>query len=407
MLKATLSTKTPINRFLFVAKNPAVRYSTQFILLLTLSACVPDLTHPEPGVVGDDKFPALIEKVVSDHNIPALSVSIVRDEQIIDSAAVGLRSFNASIMVDENDQWQMGSISKPITATLAARVVDTGMLRWDTRIEESFAEHINQIDSRLHDITLAQLLQHRSGLARHPSATVAERNAKDRLGFVLREFNANIKSGPGKFEYSNFGYVVAGVMIEKATGMSWELALETYLFSELGIADFGFGVPEAGADLSQPVGHLKRSSNSDNRVNDYWLPIPPSTDVNLSHLQIYGPAGAVYLTKQDFIKFQQVHLDGANGQFDFISQASFDQLHNPGDGFDYSAGWFRENSEVLNDLSIPKGIRVLAHGGNVFTWSAFTILLPDTNTSIFIGTNSDSGVPREVLELLLQRLEVI
>ena len=123
-----------------------------------------------------------------------------------------------------------------MTATLAARLVDLGMLTWDTRIDESLFEHLDQINDELHDITLADLLQHRSGMKRGLSVNAEEENnPDDRPSYLLRGLEDGPVATRGDFSYSNIGYVTAGVMIEKATGVRWEDAIQTYLFSELGI----------------------------------------------------------------------------------------------------------------------------------------------------------------------------
>jgi CubicO group peptidase (beta-lactamase class C family) len=403
--------KVRLNRSLSEVKHARLRsialYSALLLAGSALSACVPQPSTPAPGVVGDGQFRAIIEKVVRDNNIPAMSVVVMQEKQVLESAAVGLRSLNQTVPIQEEDQWQIGSVTKAVTATLAAKLVDIGMLRWDTRIEESFSEHLAQIENSLFDITLAELLQHKSGLARHPVPSNEEKTDNDRLAFVLRVMSSGPVSERGEFAYSNLGYLIAGVMIEKATSLSWEAAVDTYLFSELGIVDYGFGVPNPSNDLSQPIGHLLRTSTSNNRVNDYWLPIAPNDDEFLKQLQLYGPSGSIYLSKQEYYKFQQLHLDGANANSDFLSQSSFDRLHKPDNGYEYAMGWFNEESEIFSELNLLDSERLLAHGGNTAMWSALSALLPNRDTSIFIASNSDNDVRIDVLELILKRLEVI
>jgi len=183
--------------------------------------------------------------------------------------------------------------------------------------------------------------------------------------------------------------------------------MESYVLSELGIADYGFGVPDPGADLSQPIGHFRQTSINDDRVNDYWIPIPPQDDQFLPQLRVYGPSGSMYLEKREYQKFQQMHLDGANNNSDFLSQDSFERLHTPPEGEDYAMGWTDESSELYEELNIPFGEPILGHNGSVITWSAFSVLLPNRNTSIFFAFNSESGVGLDVLEILLKRLQVI
>lgn len=397
----------PIEAVGHQAVQSGFRLIVALLLSFVLTGCSPSPSSVDPGVVGDGKFSAIIKKIVRDLNIPALSVIVIQDNQLLESAAVGLRSFGRSVRVDQDDQWQIGSVTKAMTATLVARLVDTGLLRWDTRIDESFSEHLDQINTELHDITIAELLQHRAGLTEHPIPTTQERDNNDRLGFLLRTLNTSLGSDRGQFSYSNFGYLVAGVMVEKATGMSWENAMGSYLLTELGVDNYGFGVPDPGADLSQPVGHIKRFSTSDDRVNDYWFPVVPSEDTFLSQLKLYGPAGSLYLDKRAYQLFQQLHLDGVNNRSTFLSQSSFERLHTTGNGFEYAMGWYDETAEFLDQFNLSDDERVLAHAGSTGTWSAYSILLPDRNISIFMALNSSNGDQASILKILLKRLSII
>lgn len=388
------------------AKAPPVCWTLLTLLLaFLLTGCVFESSSPDPGTVGDGRFNSIIEGIVSDSNVPALTVTVIRDNQVVESASVGVRSFEADVPVSEQDQWQIGSVTKAITATLAARLVDLDMLTWDTRIDDSLSEHLDQINDELHDITLAELLQHRSGMRRGLDTTATEENnPNDRLSYVLRGLEDSPVAQRGEFSYSNLGYVTAGVMIEKATGMRWEDALQTYLFSELGIIEYGFGIPDPGPGLSQPVGHYRRTPTSANRFNDYWV-VVPQAEYRIDWLKLNGPAGSVFITQQEYQKFQQLHLDGANNRSNFLTANSFKRIQQPGTGQDYAMGWFNEESEVINELKIQEP--VLTHGGSIGIWTASSTLLPDRNISIFMASNSGQVFYVDVLEVILKRWQVI
>ena len=67
-------------------------------------------------------------------------------------------------MAAADDQWHIGSNTKPITALLVALLIDQGMLDWDTPLEEIFPEHVDKWSADLKKITPAHLLTHTSGL---------------------------------------------------------------------------------------------------------------------------------------------------------------------------------------------------------------------------------------------------
>ena len=120
---------------------------------------------------------------------------------------------------------------------------------------------------------------------------------------------------------------------------------------------------------------------------------------------LYGPAGSLFLSKQEYQKFQQLHLDGANNNSGYLTQSSFNRLQQPDVETGYAMGWFTREHEMFNDLDIPEGERILAHGGSTGSWSAFSVLLPDRNTSIFMASNSNHIDYLGVLETILKRLQ--
>jgi len=150
----------PIDALAHRIERSGVQISMTLLLSIILTSCIPEPSSIDPGVTGDGQFNSIIEQIVRDENVPALSVIVVQDNKVVESTAVGLRSFEHTTRIEEEDQWQVGSITKTITATLVAKLVDMDILQWDTRIDESFSEHLDQINSDLHDITLAELLQH-------------------------------------------------------------------------------------------------------------------------------------------------------------------------------------------------------------------------------------------------------
>ena len=163
-------------------------------------------------------------------------------------------------------------------------------------------------------------------------------------------------------------------------------------------------MPDPGSDLLQPIGHYRRSPTSANRFNDYWFAIPQD-EYPIEWLKLNGPAGSVFMPQHEYQKFQQLHLDGANNRSSFLTQESFNRIQKPDIGQDYAMGWFNEESEIVRRLNIQEP--VLAHGGSTTTWTAFSILLPEQNISIFMASNSSHVFYQEVLEVILKRWQVI
>src|SRR5262245_12846888 len=94
---------------------------------------LPAPTPPAAGTVGDGRLPEILEWARSSQNAPAIAAVVIRRGQVVEKGAVGLRSASANVRVTTDDLWHIGSITKSMTATLAAILVEDGLITWDTR----------------------------------------------------------------------------------------------------------------------------------------------------------------------------------------------------------------------------------------------------------------------------------
>jgi len=140
----------------FEKKINLFRFVSILFAVISLSACSDPKDPISAGTIGDGTFLSIIEESVRDNNLPALSVIVTENGEVVESAAVGRRSFAQSTRVTEADFWQAGSLSKAVTATLAARLVELGFINWDTTIAEAFSGYLDQIHPGYHAVTLAE-----------------------------------------------------------------------------------------------------------------------------------------------------------------------------------------------------------------------------------------------------------
>ena len=290
-----------------------IRYIAAAATLLWLSACgggdggisgpapLPAPTAPAPGIVGDGRLPELLEWARASQNAPALAAVVVRHGRVAELAAVGRRSANNSIQVTTADRWQIGSMTKAMTATLAALLVEDGLISWDTTAIDVWPELASSIHPGFRSATLRQFLSHSSGMKRDDEYGPAEDPAPGSLMQKRRAWSEHLLTRapeftPGTMNYSNVGYVVAGAMLETRAAMPYETALTTRVFAPLGMIHSGFGAPGAPGAFDEPLGHWSRASG--------FEPVPPGSidsDIPAS----VGPAGKVHTTLEDYALFMQ------------------------------------------------------------------------------------------------------
>jgi len=114
------------------------------------------------------------------------------------------------------------------------------------------------------------------------------------------------------FSYQNANFILAGAMLERCTGKSWEDLMTTELFQPLGMTTAGFGAPGSASDVNEPYGHTDASGQ---RV--------ASKGDNTPGL---GPAGTVHASLQDWARFIRLHLDGSECSLT-LSPTSLARLH--------------------------------------------------------------------------------
>ena len=338
-------------------------------------APLPAPTAPAAGTLGDGRLNELIEWARASQNAPALAAIVIRRGQVVESGAVGLRSADGSVSVTMQDQWHIGSLTKSMTATLAAMMVEDGLLTWSTRPIDVWPDMANDIHAGFREVTLRQLLSHTSGMKRDDGWSGASDGASGTLMQKRRAWAGRLLAEApeftaGTYSYSNMGYMVAGAMLETRAQTPYETLLTTRLFAPLGMTHSGFGAPGTRGMLDQPLGHLSRGSGFD--------PVPPGPGSD--NFAAVAPAGTVHVTLNDYAAYLQAHLAGERGTGGIVSADSFHVLHTEVAG-SYALGW--QVTPSLPDL----GQGAFIHSGTNLRWFAVAWFSPSADAGLFVVTN--------------------
>ena len=232
--------------------------------------------------------------------------------------------WTTTVPVTVDDQWHVGAITQSMTATLAAILVEDGLITWDTTVLDVWPELTAQVDPGFRTVTLRQLLSHTSGMKPDDDWPGSLDGATGTLMEKRRAWAARLLSQPpavplGNFSSSNMGYVVAGAMLETRTQTPWETLLTIRVFAPLGMTHSGFGAPGTPGLLDEPLGHRD--------LNPRFEAVQPGPDSDSP--QAAGPAGTVHVTLNDFGVFLLAHLAGEQGKPGLLTTASFRTLHTP------------------------------------------------------------------------------
>ena len=291
-----------------------------------------------PGPITADGLKALRTAA----GCPAMGVAWQRGNGPVHVIVDGRRSVQGDTPVQPTDRWHLGSVTKSMTATLAARMVERGRLAWTTPLRELLGSGVPDVHAAYRDLNLLHLLSHHGGLAHDPPAESYAHlpQAQQRLAYVQAALKLEPVGEAGKaMVYSNAGYVAAALMLEVAGEAAWEDLIAKHVFDPLGVRDFGFGPPGIAGRFDEPQGHRMGASGLE----------PVRSDVAFA----LGPAGRVHMTLGDLALYLRAHRDRTAG---FLKPASWDTLHTPPFGGNYALGW--EITET----------GVLVHGGTNGWW---------------------------------------
>jgi CubicO group peptidase (beta-lactamase class C family) len=312
--------------------------------------------------------------------------------------ATGIRKWDTPEQVDADDIVHLGSCTKAMTAVIIGQLCTEGKLRLSSTLGEIFHDTAAVTESSWSEVTIQQLLQHRSGVhanfavyqvfdAKHPDSVVAARNELAEAIWKQKR-----PRSPG-FVYSNIGFILLGHIAEKIDGKSWEEIIATRLFQPLGMTSEGFGpvgkpdgTPEsADAIVGRCWGHSQSIDFFSAAKSILGGKSKPNfTPQQIDNSRCLGPAGRVHMNLRDWSKFVLPFAQEDGYRQLQISKEVWNEMLNPNQSSkpneSYAAGW------VLFDRPRFNG-QAFFHNGSNTTWYCYALALPGKHQCILVATN--------------------
>lgn len=336
---------------------------------------------------------------------PGLSIAIGHQQELIWTKTIGFRNIAEGQPLRPDTPMRIGSTAKPITATLAAILVDREQLGLDQSIDG----YIDYLSPELGAITMRQLLSHTAGIRNYgvcvcfPIWEIHSKKAYATVKQSIEHFSgAPLLFAPGsEFSYSSYGYVLASGALEGVGDTQFGSLLLRHVFIPLGMKDTSLDLinhPSSPADIIAATpyevegGRYKTAfpvSNSNKYAGGGML----STAQDLVRLGFAWTGGARISeeTRQIFLQPQMLSDSTDNPQF-------------------YALGWRNAISEKM--FGGKKPVRIIHHGGTGAGGTAFLVIFPDYDLVIAIITNrsmDSSGALFDVVipiaENLIEELE--
>jgi CubicO group peptidase (beta-lactamase class C family) len=347
------------------------------------AALVAVACHPDPA----RRIDALLAPLSSDRN-PGVAVMVIHNGAILYSTSVGLADVERGIPIGRRTAFDIASVSKQFTAMLAMILHEEGRLDYDTPVVH-FLPELSRFGETM---TVRHLLTHTSGLPDYYDALARAGSASgwvsnnDALAFLARQGDPVFPPGE-RFEYSDSGYEMLALVLERAAGEPFGDLLRRLIVEPLQMRDT---VLRDRPDVPVP-----------NRARGYtplgkdFAPTPPHP------LDCLVGSGAVNTTLEDLYRWDQA-LDGDR----LVRRATLDDALRPmrlNDGSEspYAFGWF-----LKKDL----WHRRLEHPGSWLGYQALIIRYPDDRfTVVLLANRSDidlSDLAKRILRICLGPLGV-
>lgn len=338
------------------------------IIVITLTLCV-SCKNKTNSIGTENSLENRLQSYLDECNKNGLSANILvaQNGDILYNGGVGLRNKNDNLPVTKETIFTIGSLTKQFTATAILKLQEEGELS----VNDSISKFFKNIPKDKQNITIHQLLTHTSGIVGNLGYGVDfVPNSKEK--FLSEVYDSPLEFEPGKqFSYSNVGYSILAMVIEKVTQTDYEAYLRENLFQKAGMQHTGYLLPKW--DTTQ-IAHGYKCGEDWGTHLLKW-----QADSNQISWHLKGNGG-ILSNPSDLYKWYIALKENK-----IISKKSFEQLTFPyvkenesGDS-QYAYGWTIMNSD--------RNTRIIAHNGSNGIFYADFIQLPEENTVIIYMTN--------------------
>lgn len=327
------------------------------------------------------------EKVMRDiPESPSLGVAVVRAGEPFLARGFGMRDIEANAPADERTAYYIASSTKSYVGLLAALLAHRGVVDLDAPITRYLAELQLPAGVDPQRVTLKTLLTHTAGLE---SDALVGRTAftGEHSTPLLIELISRSEVGETKFDYDNYGYVVAGLVMERVTGKKWQDLLDEMIFRPAG--------------MSRTTAYISRTASWPAAIPYSGGPEGLIRRRMLKTDDTMHAAGGLITTAEDLVRWLELNVNqGQIGGRQVLPREAFEIAQRqyttlsakfgPYRRYGYALGWYWSDFE---------GKTLLHHFGGFSGWRAHISFMPDTRNGVAIVTNT-SGLAFDVPDLV-------
>jgi serine beta-lactamase-like protein LACTB, mitochondrial len=332
------------------------------VLLLVVGSLLTQTASPQVSAID-----SLVTSYLSDHHVPGMSVAVIDRGHLILTQGYGLADVENNVPASADTIYRVASISKSITATAAMKLVEAGKLDLDAPIQK----YCSDFPRKPWPITTRELLSHQSGIRdyRNEEETINTRHYAS-IKDALTQFAGDpLEFEPGtKMQYTSYGYIVLGCVIEGASGTSYDRYMHQAIFEPAQMPATRLD------DVFAIIPHRARGykiSASGELQNAVFVDVsnkPPGSGINSSAKDMGNFVAALYAAT-------------------LVPKAVLDQMLTPSTTRDnkptiYGLGFF-----IGGPIGTHRGLQEAGHGGDQQGVSSVLYLLRERQFGVVIVSN--------------------
>ena len=337
------------------------------------------------------KLEQAIQKTMKVFQVPGIAVAIVKDNKVVMSKGFGVIEYGKKSKVNADTLFGIASNTKAMTAALIAQLVDQGKLSWKSKIIDIIPEFQMPDAYVTREFTITDLLSHNSGLGLGAGDLMIWPETTHTIDDIIKgiRYLPEVSSFRSEYAYDNLMYILAGEVIARITGKSWEENIRDNIFKPLGMNGT----------------KAKFSLIEQNNKNVARAHVPLKGEINViggNFIEKFHSAGAVASSVNDMSLWLKAQLNRGvyklNGkdkqlfsgkqnqkmwQAHTIKSVSESDTKNDKTHFSaYGLGW---------DLKDYHGVKLVQHTGGILGMISKIVMVPEENLALVILTNQQSG----------------
>jgi CubicO group peptidase (beta-lactamase class C family) len=334
------------------------------LLWLLLLASPAAAQGPDPVTLAR-QVDSLATSAIEKGPLAGLGIAVARGDKLLLAKGYGFADLENRVPATTETIFKVGSVTKQFTALAVMQLVEQKKIA----LTDDVSKYLPDVPLG-RPITIAQLLDMTSGLKNYTAISKAFSDDTFRLELKTSRMAEIIKSQPPDFapgtnwSYSNSGYYLAGMIVEKLSGVSYADYLRKHIFEPNGLTSTSF------CDESAIVPGRARG----------YRPGAPGQLLNANYISMTVPyaAGALCSTVLDLVRYQRALVDGR-----IVSRASYARMSQPAvlkDGWRTAYGL-----GLVND--VIQGKRMVGHGGQIDGFWTVLFYYPADDVTVVLLSN--------------------